>query len=138
MLAKGSTSYTNFTGAYWSAQQNSVRPNCVFTPTKALHVSTVVLISRLTQCPFAVKGGGHAAFAGSSSIEGGITIALQNIKQIKTSADKKTVDIGPGNRWLDVYQSLEPQGLNVVGGRVSIFPFLIPVLLRSTVQANTY
>jgi FAD/FMN-containing dehydrogenase len=80
------------------------------------------VFSHLTQCPFAVKGGGHAAFAGSSSIEGGITIALQNLKQVKPSADKKTVDVGPGNRWLDVYQALEPHGLNVVGGRVSIHP----------------
>lgn len=85
-----------------------------------MDVSTAILLSRLTQCPFAVKGGGHAAFAGSSSIEGGITIALQNLKQIKPAADRKTVDVGPGNRWVDVYQTLEPQGLNVVGGRVSL------------------
>ncbi|KAF1979990.1 FAD-binding domain-containing protein [Bimuria novae-zelandiae CBS 107.79] len=127
LLNQGSTGYTNFTGAYWSAQQNSVRPGCVFTPTKAVEVSTAVLISRLTQCPFAVKGGGHAAFAGSSSIEGGITIALQNFKRIEPSADGKTVDIGPGNRWLDVYQTLEPQGLNAVGGR--IFSVGVPGLI---------
>ena len=120
LLVEGSATYANFTEAYWSAQQNSVRPGCVFAPAKPVEVSTAILISRLTQCPFAVKGGGHAAFAGSSSIEGGITIALQNFKQVKPAADRKTVDIGPGNRWVDVYQTLEPQGLNVVGGRVSL------------------
>ena len=119
LFSEGSSKYTNFTGAYWSAQQNAVRPRCVFVPAKPLDVSTALLISRLTQCPFGVKGGGHAAFAESSSIEGGITIALQNFMQIVPSVDRKTVDIGPGNRWLNVYQALEPKGLNVVGGRVS-------------------
>ncbi|KAJ4291994.1 hypothetical protein N0V90_009893 [Kalmusia sp. IMI 367209] len=127
LLSEGSSDYTNFTGAYWSAQQNAVKPRCVFTPSKPLDVSTALLISRLTQCPFGVKGGGHAAFAGSSSIEGGITIALQNFKQIVPSADRKTVDVGPGNRWVNVYQTLEPQGLNVVGGR--IFSVGVPGLI---------
>lgn len=78
-----------------------------------------MLISRLYQCPFAVKGGGHAAWAGASSIEGGITISLENFKQANVSADKTTVDIGPGLTWLDVYSAVEKHGLSVVGGRVS-------------------
>jgi len=78
----------------------------------------VVLISRLYQCPFAVKGGGHAAFAGASSIEHGITISMENFKQAKVAANKQTVDIGPGLRWIDVYKAVEVDGLSVVGGRV--------------------
>jgi hypothetical protein len=78
------------------------------------------LLSRLTQCPFAVKGGGHAAFAGGSSIEGGITIALEKLNEVTLSADKKTAAIGPGNRWLRVYETLEQDGLAVIGGRVSM------------------
>jgi FAD/FMN-containing dehydrogenase len=63
--------------------------------------------------------GGHAAFPGASSIEGGITINMANMNQRKLSADKKSVAIGPGNRWLDVYNYLTPYNLAVVGGRVS-------------------
>lgn len=84
-----------------------------------MQVSTVVLVSRLTRCPFAVKGGGHAAFAGSSSINGGITIALEELNQIEVAADNKTVSVGPGNRWVNLYQELEKHGLGAVGGRVS-------------------
>src|SRR5205823_5428263 len=91
----------------------------IFKPGNALEVSTFILLSRLTQCPFAAKGGGHAAFAGSSSIEGGITLSMENFKQIQVSSNKKTVDVGPGHRWVDVYSSLETQGLGVVGARVS-------------------
>jgi hypothetical protein len=103
---------------YWSKQQLDIDPSCTFIPTAALEVSTLVLISRLTQCPFTVMSGGHAAFPGASSIEGGITVNMANLNQRKLSADKKYVAIGPGNRWLDVYNYLTPYNLAVVGGRV--------------------
>jgi FAD/FMN-containing dehydrogenase len=118
LLSQGTTAYDAFTSGYWSAQQGSVDPFCVFKPTNALEVSTLVLLSRLTQCPFAVKGGGHAAFSGASSIDGGITVSMEGFKQIKVSTDKKTVDVGPGNRWVEVYSALEKYGVGVVGGRV--------------------
>ncbi|KAH7378393.1 hypothetical protein DE146DRAFT_626531 [Phaeosphaeria sp. MPI-PUGE-AT-0046c] len=104
---------------YWSLQQSSVRPTCTFNPTTAKDVSTAVLIMRLFQCQFAAKSGGHAAFAGASSIEGGITLDFVNMKERELSTDRKTVAIGPGNRWLDVYDFLTPYGLAVVGGRAA-------------------
>jgi FAD/FMN-containing dehydrogenase len=66
-----------------------------------------------------VKGGGHAAFAGSSSIEGGITIALEKMNEKKLSKDGKIAEVGPGNRWADVYPWIEQYGREVIGGRVS-------------------
>lgn len=78
-----------------------------------------MLISRLTQCTFAAKSGGHAAFEGASSIQGGITVALEKMKDITLSADKKVASIEPGNLWYDVYTTLEPHNLAVIGGRVS-------------------
>lgn len=119
VLKEGTSAYDGFTGSYWSVQQASVDPYCIFKPASAAQVSVAVLISRLSQCPFAVKSGGHAAFAGASNIEGGITIALERIDDITVSKDKKTVAIGPGNLWFDVYSTLQPIGLSVVGGRVS-------------------
>ncbi|KAH7371561.1 FAD binding domain-containing protein [Pyrenochaeta sp. MPI-SDFR-AT-0127] len=119
VLSEGSAAYQDFTNNYWAGQQNSVNPYCVFKPTNAVQVSTLVLLSRLTQCPFAVKGGGHAAFAGGSSIEGGITVALERLDAITLSANKKIASIGPGNRWGNVYKTLEPHGVAVIGGRVA-------------------
>lgn len=127
LLSQGSTSYNAFTGGYWSAQQGAVQPRCVFKPAKALEVSTFVLLSRLTNCPFAVKGGGHAAFGGASSIEGGITVSMEDFKQVSVSSDKRTVNVGPGNRWVDVYTALEPHGLGVAGGRMA--PVGVPGLI---------
>lgn len=119
VLSEGSAAYDNFTGDYWAAQQAAVDPFCVFKPSNAKQVSTVVLLSRFTQCPFAVKGGGHAAFAGGSSIEGGITIALEKLNERSLSSDKKIASVGPGNRWADVYPWIEQYGLEVIGGRIS-------------------
>lgn len=79
----------------------------------------MVLIARLTQCPFSVKSGGHAAFAGASNSEGGITVAFDQMRGIELAEDKSVVGVEPGNTWYDVYTRLESEGLAVVGGRVS-------------------
>jgi hypothetical protein len=119
MDSQSEASYSSFTNSYWSVQQATVDPSCVFKPSKAAHVSTVVLLSRLTQCPFAMRSGGHAAFAGASSIEGGITVALERMKDITLSSDKQIAAVGPGNTWYDVYTNLESNNLTVIGGRVA-------------------
>lgn len=122
MYLEETSNYTDFTNAYWATQQAEVNPYCIFKPANAVQISTAVLVSRLTRCPFTVKGGGHAAFQGGSSIEGGITIALENLNEIEVAADKESVFVGPGNRWLRTYTELEKHGLGVVGGRVSFPP----------------
>jgi hypothetical protein len=104
---------------FWSAQQQEPKPYCIFKPEKAVDVSTLVLLSRLTQCPFAVRSGGHSAFAGSSSVDGGVTVTFEKMKQITLSEDKKIAAIEPGNLWYDIYTNLQNDNLTVVGGRVS-------------------
>lgn len=56
--------------------------------------------------------------AGSSSSVGGITVALQDMNDITLSRDKNTVAVGAGNTWDRVYERLESEGVQVVGGRV--------------------
>ncbi|KAL0943033.1 uncharacterized protein CTRU02_200919 [Colletotrichum truncatum] len=111
--------FSNFTRSYWSSNQAEVNPYCVFKPSKPSHVSVVVLLSRLTQCPFAAKSGGHAAMAGASNVEDGITISLTNMKEISLSADKKVVSVQPGNVWGDVFAELAKFDVSVIGGRLS-------------------
>ncbi|KAL4887813.1 hypothetical protein BDV59DRAFT_189845 [Aspergillus ambiguus] len=119
VFAQNTTTYQNFTSSYWSVQQEEVQPHCVFKPGKASDVSVLVLLSRLTQCPFAAKSGGHAAFAGASSSPGGITVWLKDINAVTLNSDKSIASVGPGNTWTDVYSALESHGLAVIGGRVS-------------------
>lgn len=44
-------------------------------------------------------------------------IDLVKMDRIAIDDDRKTVHVGPGNRWLAVYAALEPLGVTVVGGR---------------------
>ncbi|KAL2812221.1 FAD binding domain protein, partial [Aspergillus granulosus] len=119
VMAPNTTAYIDVTSAYWSAQQGEVQPSCIFAPAVDKDVSALVLISQLTDCPFAAKSGGHAAFAGASSIDGGITVLFRDLNEVTLNQDKSIASIGPGNTWGDVYTALEPHGLAVVGGRVA-------------------
>ena len=96
-----------------------MNPYCIFRAPDKDAVSVVVLLSRLSSCPFAVKSGGHAAFKGASNIEGGITVSLADLNAITVSSDKKTAAVGPGNTWNDVYTYLAKYELAAIGGRVA-------------------
>lgn len=77
------------------------------------------MISRLTQCPFAAKSGGHSAVPGGSNIDGGITISFEKLGKISLAADKKTASFQPGHTWFDIYTALEKDNVTVIGGRVA-------------------
>jgi len=113
------TAYWKEKSFFWSAQQAAISPKCFVQPLSAEDVAAVVVLAQQTQCKFAVKSGGHAAFAGASNIQDGITIDLQYLDEITVSEDQTVTRLGPGNRWTDVYSHLVPLGLSVVGGRDS-------------------
>lgn len=116
---QGSPEHELWTNQFWSQQQSAAKPSCIFQPKTSSDISAVVLLSRWSKCPFAVKSGGHAAFAGASNLDGGITIDLSSMNAIELTPDQKIAKIGPGNIWYNVYSALEKLGLTVVGGRVA-------------------
>ena len=76
-------------------------------------------IVTLTGSKFATRSGGHNPNPGYGSIDSiGILIDMVNIKTLRISHDRKTISIGPGNRWEDVYHGLTGSGVFVTGGRV--------------------
>ncbi|KAI9740320.1 MAG: hypothetical protein M1834_004899 [Cirrosporium novae-zelandiae] len=119
VILGNSSTYEAFNAGYWSQQQEDVDSYCIFQPAKATEVAISVLLSRVTQCSFAVKSGGHAAFTGASNIQGGITIDMSKLSSISLSEDQRIACVGTGNTWYDVYTYLEPMNLSVVGGRVA-------------------
>ncbi|RDW86804.1 FAD-binding oxidoreductase [Aspergillus mulundensis] len=119
VIANNTTAYQSITHSYWSAQQGEVKPACIFAPTVDTDVSIVILLSQLTQCPFAAKSGGHAAFSGASNSQGGITILFRDLNEITLNEDRSVASIGPGNNWGQVYKALERHDVTVVGGRMS-------------------
>jgi FAD/FMN-containing dehydrogenase len=114
-----STTYSLEESGYWSQQQALTEPTCRFSPESALDVSFAVLALQVAQCEFAVKSGGHAAFEGASNIQSGMTIDLANLNEITVRSDRAQTAVGAGNNWYDVYITLQPMGLTVIGGRVS-------------------
>ncbi|EEQ32090.1 hypothetical protein McanMca71_001675 [Microsporum canis] len=114
-----STVYDEEKAQFWSAQQSETSPACFFRPASSQDVATAVWTSRRTGCPFAAKSGGHAAMAGASNIASGITIDFSSLKNVAVSKDRRTVSVGPGNTWFDVYTRLQKEDLVVIGGRVA-------------------
>ncbi|OBT40884.1 hypothetical protein VE00_08801 [Pseudogymnoascus sp. WSF 3629] len=118
----GDVAYQNTTSYlqsanYWSIQQLETRPRCFVAPKSTKAVSTILRVLTQGNWPFTVKGGGHIPFSGGSSIENGVTIDLVHLNDIKVSPDRQTVSVSPGNRWINVTETLDPIGLSVVGGR---------------------
>ena len=112
--------------SYWSAQEADVHPSCVVQPRSASELSAAVKVLAQANLDskfgadsqFAVRSGGHQTWAGSANIKDGVTLDLRNLSGIAVSEDNKTVTVGTGSRWGDVYSYLQPMGLSVPGGRV--------------------
>lgn len=82
-------------------------------------VAVVVRTSRSTGCPFAVRSGGHSDRPGASNCAGCVTVNLAGLSSVDVDDDDKVARVGAGATWGQVYSRLEPQGLAVVGGRLT-------------------
>ncbi|KAJ7437262.1 FAD-binding domain-containing protein [Mycena galericulata] len=92
------------------------QPQCVVEPSSAQDIGEIFKTVKATRTPFAVKGGGHTSNQGFSSTTG-VHISLAQFNYTKLDASAKTVSIGGGTKWIDVYTTLDGTGFNVVGGR---------------------
>ena len=87
-------------------------------PQSAKDVCTIVKLVKFFQIKFSVRSGGRTVNPGWSSIgQSGILVDLQNLRQVTVSTDKTVVSLGPGARWGDVYATLDPYEVSVVGGQ---------------------
>ncbi|KAL7919866.1 hypothetical protein ACQKWADRAFT_300271 [Trichoderma austrokoningii] len=104
---------------YFIAQSSQIVPTCRVLPENAADISETLKIVREAGATFAVKSGGHCSYASGSNAENGITIDLSRLKDITVSEDCKSVVVGAGCRFGELYQKLEVHGLGCVGGRIS-------------------
>lgn len=112
-----STTYDERTQSYWSVAAQ-LTPWCIVQPsnTEEVALSLTALLAN-PQCGIAVRSGGHTTFAGANNIEDGVTIDLGNMNTTTYHPENATASIQPGSRWLQVYQTLDPLGVTVPGGR---------------------
>ncbi|KIW84349.1 hypothetical protein Z517_03599 [Fonsecaea pedrosoi CBS 271.37] len=104
---------------YFTAQSAAQVPAVQVFPEDAKDIATILQTARDQQIPFAVKAGGHGVYAGASSIQDGILIDLSRIDWVKVAPDRKSVFVGAGAKWGDVYGRLDALGVSVPGGRIS-------------------
>ena len=114
--------YNSSLSSYWSAQEASLSPSCIVSPTSAEDVSTVIktLYKQILagqKRVFAIRGGGHTPWAGSANIDAGVTIDMRAINSVTVSDDRSIAYVGAGAVWGDVYRKTDSLGLAVVGGR---------------------
>lgn len=118
----GSIQYTTSDSSYFAAFENELSPTCIIQPRSTAEVSTIIKTigsSFRGQVQLAIRGGGHAPWAGAANIDNGITMDLQGLTGVHVNAGTKIASLGSGERWSSVYEQLEAQGLAVAGGRVS-------------------
>ncbi|KAH6903182.1 hypothetical protein BKA70DRAFT_1155463 [Coprinopsis sp. MPI-PUGE-AT-0042] len=101
--------------SHWS-NASSLPSMCSVQPDSPADVQRLFEIIKTTRTPWAVKGKGHCNNNNMSSTNG-LQIAMSEFSQIELAADKKSVKIGTGLDWGQVYTALAPHGLVVVGGR---------------------
>ncbi|GKT63043.1 FAD binding domain-containing protein [Colletotrichum tofieldiae] len=111
-----STEYTERMESYWSVSA-ALKPWCVAQPSTAEDVSAIIMTLVASNCTFGVRGGGHGSFAGSNSVEDGVTIDFGNMNGTTYNAETKLASIEPGGHWQTVYDTLAPHGVVVTGGR---------------------
>lgn len=107
------------TDFYFIAQSSQIVSACRVLPANAADISETLKIVREAGATFAVKSGGHCSYASGANAENGITIDLGHLKDITVSDDRKSVVVGAGCRFGELYQKLEAHGLGCVGGRIS-------------------
>ncbi|GAE00290.1 FAD-binding oxidoreductase [Paecilomyces variotii No. 5] len=115
VLYPNSTNYLAEVTSYWDIRAD-LNPYCILLPNSADDIAGAVQKVVAAGAQFAVRGGGHMNYPGSNNIQGGVLIALEKLQDIKINDD--TVELGPGLRWYQVYDALEPYGRITLGGRL--------------------
>ena len=114
-----STAYSASLGEYFTEQEFSITPNCFFRPFTPAEIATALPILSTSNCPFAVKSGGHGIWGGLANIQGGVSIDLAEFNGVDVDGGEQgtIARVGVGMKWGDVYNFLGARGLVAVGGR---------------------
>ncbi|KAF7539057.1 hypothetical protein G7054_g2487 [Neopestalotiopsis clavispora] len=101
-----STIYEERIDSIWSWDA-ALTPWCIVLPASVEETVTAIQVIDSVKCPFGIRSGGHGTFAGSNNVNDGVTIDFET----------NIVSIQPGARWGSVYNTTQPYGVSVAGGR---------------------
>ncbi|KAJ0420276.1 FAD-binding domain-containing protein [Aspergillus carlsbadensis] len=117
----GSPAYDEFLHSFFAANAQ-LPPTCIVRPLTTEDVAVAVrtlnpINPAVEPCMFAIHSGGHSPVPGAASISPGVTIDLSLMNRTTYHLTTQTVSIQPGARWGSVYETLQPHGVIVPGGR---------------------
>ncbi|KAH7039591.1 uncharacterized protein B0I36DRAFT_343457 [Microdochium trichocladiopsis] len=105
--------------SYYSANA-ALSPWCMVLPTETLDVSRIASILQENACPFGMRSGAHSAFSGSNGVSDGVTVDFGYLNATTYTPGSDIASIQPGSDWGSAYETLDPFGVTVVGGRASV------------------
>jgi len=119
----GQPEYVDSQSTYYTSNERSVAPACVFRPNSTADVARIIKsLSHASQGPgapqFAVRSGGHMFFEGAANSQNGVTIDMRSINSLSLSADKSVASIGGGTAFSDLYPELDSNNVTILGARV--------------------
>lgn len=117
-LTPASVSYTSAQNGGFNPLNNKLQPACIVQPSSTADVATIIKAVFKKRANYAVRSGGHTGMAGWDSVQGGVLIDFSKMTAFSYNDKAKTVSIGPGLRWGQVYNLSEPFGVAPMGGRV--------------------
>ncbi|CAE6411299.1 unnamed protein product [Rhizoctonia solani] len=93
-------------------------PGAVVVPENEQHIRVAIECAKQHKIPLTVQGGGHS-YAGYALNHKGILIDMRDFKKIHVDLQEKTVTIGAGCRWIEVYNHFKDKGYKqmVLGGK---------------------
>ncbi|KAL4883833.1 hypothetical protein BJY04DRAFT_226442 [Aspergillus karnatakaensis] len=112
----GSAQYDDSVRSYTSVNAQ-LHPTCILQPLSTEDISIAIKSLTASNCPIAVRSGGHASSIGASNISPGVTIDLSLLNRTTYNPLTTTASIQTGARWSSVYETLQHHNVMVPGGR---------------------
>ena len=114
----GTTGYNASQTVYYTSYERDLKPGCVFRPQSASEVSSFIKLVRSRDGDFAVRSGGHMLWEGAANTDGGITVDMRSLNSFSMSQDTKSIRIGGGTIFSELYPKLTPYNVTVSGARL--------------------
>lgn len=114
----------------WAQQNREIVPTCIVRPRDVWELSKILIVLKVEYENrkkagiadagfFSIRSGGINPGLGVSTVKDGVVIDLSLFNEVTPAADGKSVTLGTGSSWIEVYKKLDELGLVVMGGRNS-------------------
>ena len=118
-IQRGTKQFDELNSSYLSGLESDLQPAYIFQPRSKEEVATFVktFAPFINEDKFAIRGAGCQPLPGCANIQDGVTVDLGLLSGV--DIQEGLVQVGAGEHWGTVYESLDSKGLGVCGSRSS-------------------